>query len=532
MRAFAVSPDWRADLTSGFLVFLIALPLCLGIAMASGFPPVAGVLTAIVGGLVATFFGSAHLTIKGPAAGLIVIALGAVQELGGADPALGYRRALAVIVVAGVLQVVLGLLKAGTLGDAFPGAAVHGMLAAIGVIIVAKQSHTVLGVKPMSSEPLELLAEIPHSMTHANAEIAAIGVVALSLLLLWPKVSGKWSKLVPAQLVVLAVAIPLGLWFDLDHSHTYTWGGLHGQVGPEYLVNLPGNLLSALAFPDFTAIASATSIKYVAMFTLVGSIESLLSAKAVDALDPRRQSSDLSRDLLATGVGNVLAGLIGGLPMISEIVRSSANIAAGARSRWSNFFHGLLLLVFVAAVPGLLHRIPLAALGAMLVYTGFRLAAPGELVHAWRVGREQFAVFVTTLLVTLATDLLVGVAAGVVLELVLHVASGAPLRGLVKPGVHYELDGDRHVLRVTTSALFSNFVHLKAQLERLDASITTVVLDLSASAYVDHTSLGGLQQLQQRFADSGRTLLITGLDAHLPVSEHELASRRLPSPKP
>ena len=524
--SFLPSPDWRADLTAGFLVFLIALPLSLGIAMASGFPPVAGVLTAMVGGVLATFFGSAPLTIKGPAAGLIVIALGAVQELGAGDAATGYKRALATIVVAGLLQVVLGLARAGTLGDAFPGAAVHGMLAAIGVIIVSKQSHTLLGVKPMAKEPLELLAEIPHSLTHANAEIALIGVVSIATLLMWPLLSGRWFKAIPPQLIVLGVAIPLGLVFDLDHSHTFTWGGLHGQVGPDYLVNLPGNLLSALAWPDFSVVTSATSVKYIAMFALVGSIESLLSAKAVDALDPARRESNLSRDLLATGLGNVVAGLIGGLPMISEIVRSSANITAGARSQWANFFHGLLLLAFVVAVPGLLHRIPLAALGAMLVYTGVRLASPGELVKAWRVGREQFAVFVTTMLVTLATDLLVGVAAGIVLELVLHLLGGAPMRGILRAGVEYELDGDRHVLRVVPSALFSNFISLKAQLQALDHAVPTVVLDLSQTRYVDHTTLHGLHQLQRRFADSGRTLLICGLDEHNPVSDHAHASRK------
>ena len=269
-------PTLGKDFVSGFLVFLIALPLCLGIAMASGFPPVAGIMTAVVGGLVVSFLGSSRLTIKGPAAGMIVIVVGAVTELGAGDPMVGYKQALAVGVVAAVLQMVLALARTASAGAAMPTSVVHGMLAAIGVIIFAKQSHVALGVKPEAKEPLALLAELPHSIANANLEIAAIGVVSLLVLFLMPplmKKIGKFQKL-PPQLIVLVFAVSLGLYFGLDSSHFYTAFQHDYHIGPEYLVSLPGSLLGAVAFPDFSNILSPVSIKYIMMFTLVGSIES------------------------------------------------------------------------------------------------------------------------------------------------------------------------------------------------------------------------------------------------------------------
>ncbi|WPB75841.1 SulP family inorganic anion transporter [Archangium violaceum] len=530
----ADASTWKSDLVSGFLVFLIALPLCLGIAMASGFPPVSGILTAVVGGILSSWLGSARLTIKGPAAGLIVIAIGAVQELGQGDMALGYRRALATIAVAAAVQIAFALLRAGTLGDFFPSSVVHGMLAAIGVIICSKQIHTLLGVAPKAKEPLALLGEIPQSMGRLNPEIALIGVISLVLLFGHMALSKKvaFLKRVPAPLLVLLVAVPLGLYFDLDHEHTFTFSDHMYSVGPNFLVNLPGNLLSAITFPDFSVVASSTSIKYIVMFSLVGSIESLLSAKAVDMLDPQKRRSDLDKDLLATGVGNLIAGLLGGLPMISEIVRSSANIGYGAKSRLSNFFHGLFLLLFVTFAPMLIHRIPLAALAAMLIFTGVRLASPSEFVKTFRIGAEQLTIFSFTLVVTLATDLLVGVAAGIVLKLVVHVLNGAPIGGLFRPAIEEQQHGDKVVLRVRHAAVFSNYLKLKKQISK-HAQAKHVELDLEDARLVDHTVMERLHELEDEFARSGRHLHIRGLDQHRGLSTHPLAARKkLPGNSP
>lgn len=514
----------QSDIVSGLLVFLIALPLCLGISMASGVPPIAGILTAIVGGILVSLLGSSPLTIKGPAAGLIVIVLGCVTELGMGNMADGYRRMLAVAVIAGILQVVLALSKAGVAGELMPSAVVHGMLAAIGVIIISKQAHVVLGVSPEAKEPLELLAEIPHSIMHMNPEVFLIGLVSLLILFVLPQLKSPLIRRIPGPMLVLLAAVPLGLYLNLGDEHVYELFDHVYSIGPKFLIRLPHSLLGALTYPDFSMITSMTSIKYVVMFTLVGSIESLLSVTAVDALDPQRRNSNLNKDLLATGVGNTLVACIGGIPMISEIVRSKANIDAGAKTQWSNFFHGLFLLLSVAAIPTLLEKVPLAALAAMLIYTGTRLASPKEFMHVYRIGPEQLLLFVSTMLVTLATDLLVGVGFGLILKLLLHLKNGAPLRSLFQAVVTQERDGDTLILNVHDAAIFTNYLGLKRHLVNTPADVKTIVVNFDRAWVVDHTVLGKLSSLADRMTD--KQLVLTGLDDHQPMSSHELSARR------
>lgn len=516
--------DLRADIIAGFLVFLIALPLSLGIAMASNFPPIAGIITAIVGGIMTSFIGGARLTIKGPAAGLIVIVIGAVTELGMGDPVAGYQRTLAIGVVAGVIQVLLAAARLGFLGSMMPPSVVHGMLAAIGVIIISKQAHTVLGVTPTAKGPLPLLAEIPSSIAKLNPEIFLIGALALFVLFGMAASRSHLLRRIPAPLVVLTMAIPLGLAFDLDHTHVYGLFDTSWQVGPQYLVRLPDSLLGASTLPDFSMLGSWVSIKYIVMFTLVGSIESLLSASAVDALDPAKRASDLDKDLFALGVGNTVASMLGGLPMISEIVRSKANVDNGATSPFANFFHGAFLLLFVALVPGLVQEIPLAALAAMLIFTGTRLASPKEFAHALEIGREQLAVFVLTLLVTLATDLLIGVGVGLVLQLALHVAWGAPLRSLFRNRVDIVRQDETLILTPHDSAIFTNMRGVTRPLERLDASVRHVVLDFSRCRVVGHALLQRLMLMAAEWED--RRLEYRGLDDCVASSPHANATRR------
>ncbi|MEU1736402.1 SulP family inorganic anion transporter [Streptosporangium sp. NPDC020145] len=518
-----------ADVKSGFLVFLIALPLCLGIALASGFPPVAGVLTAIVGGVLVSLLGSAPLTIKGPAAGLIVIALGAVQELGGGDLAVGYRRALAVGVVAAVVQIAFALCRVATVGIAMSPSVVHGMLAAIGIIIISKQAHVALGVKPESKETLGLIAEIPHSVASANPRVLLLGVLGLLIMFGMPLIRARWARAVPAPLVVLAVTVPVALWFHVGVPHDYRFMTTTYHLGPEFLVRLPGTLLDAVAFPDFSVILSGTSLKYVVMFALIGTIESTLTVLAVDSMDPERRSSDLNRDLLALGGGNLVSALIGGLPMISEIVRSRANIDAGAVSRGSNFFHGVFLLLFVALAPGLLQTIPLAVLAAMLVYTGTRLASPREFAHAREVGLDQLALFLTTMFVTLATDLLMGVAAGLALKIVLHLVRGVPPVAFLRPRAVAVRSGSVLNVRVPAAAVFTALLPLRRTVNGAtkddtgDGGVTEVVVDVTDATLVDHTFLSGLATMSREWR---ATLTLRGLDGLVPVSAHPQATRR------
>ena len=529
------------DALSGFLVFLIALPLCLGISVASGFPPIAGVFTAVVGALITTFISNSELTIKGPAAGLIVIVLGAMHTFGftaGRDPAAdmnAYRMTLAVGVASGVVQVLFGLLRAGVLGDFFPTAVVHGMLAAIGVIIVLKQFPVAIGLQA-AAEPLEILRELPETVTHLNPEIACIGALSLIVLFVWPHLRGRlglrWLKGIPGQLVVLLVAVPLGMLFGLDHDHSYEFAGHAYPLGPSFLVSVPRNLSAAVVFPDFSVfMAPATryaGLMWVLMFALVGNLESLLSAKAIDMFDPWHRKTKLDRDLVAVGIANVAAASIGGLPMISEIVRSKANIDNGAHTRFADLWHGLFLLAFIALLPGLICTIPLAALAAMLVYTGCRLASPSEFISVYKIGREQLVIFASTLVGVLATDLLVGVLIGVVVKFIIHLLNGLPIRTMFKPFLEVTVLDDSSVqVDARGSAVFSNWIPFRRQLCQLGLEQqNNVVVNLEGTKLVDHSVMEGLHQLQADFERAGLTLEVTGLEDHHALSSHPFATRK------
>ncbi len=527
--ASGFAKNWRRDLVAGFLVFLIALPLCLGIALASGYPAIAGVLSAVIGGLLTPWISNSELTIKGPAAGLIVIALGAVTEFGQVyGPERAYRLALGVGVAAGLLQVALGLARSGVLGEFFPISVVHGMLAAIGVIIVSKQIHITLGIADVSGEPLELLAEIPRSLARLNPEIALIGGLSLAILFTLPLVKNRHLRRVPAPMLVILLTVPLGMAFDLSHEHTYSLAGYPYHVGEEYLVPVPRNLLTALSYPDFTALATLSGWKWVLLFALVGSVESLLSAKAIDLIDPWRRKTNMNRDLVAVGLGNTLSAAVGGLPMISEIVRSKANVDNGARTRFANLFHGLFVLGFVALVPGLIHRIPLAALAAMLVYTGARLASPREFQNVFRIGREQLVIFLATMIGVLATDLLIGVAIGIAVKLGIHLLNGVPVRSLFQPFLDIEPQADgTYVIHARGSAVFSNWIPFKRQIEQIGlAQRNNLVIDLSETKLVDHSVMEKLHELQEDFEQEGLTLELSGLESHSKLSEHTFSARR------
>ena len=539
--ASGFSTHLRADVTAGFLVFLVALPLCLGISVASGFPPIAGVFTAVVGALVTTFVSNSELTIKGPAAGLIVIVLGAMQAFGfsgGVDPVAdlrAYRMAIAVGCAAGALQVGFGLLRVGALSEFFPTAVVHGMLAAIGVIIFLKQLPVVFGQKAQG-EPFEVLRHLPETIAHLNPAIAVIGLASLAILFGWPKLRDRlrppWLRHVPAQLLVLAVAVPLASWFDLANEHTYRLGSQEYRVGESFLVGVPGNLLAAIQWPDFSAFTQpgtrGAALKWTILFALVGSIESLLSAKAIDVLDPWKRKTDMDRDLLAVGLANMGAAAIGGLPMISEIVRSKANIDAGARTRFADLWHGAFLLAAVALAPGLIHRIPLSALAAMLVYTGFRLASPREFINVFRIGPDQLLIFVATILAILATDLLAGVAIGVLLKFVVHAVNGVPPSSMFKPFLHVTTVDEQTVrIDASGSAVFSNWIPFRRQIEQLGlVQGNNVIVDLDGTSLVDSSVMEKLQELALDFEQAGRRLDIVGLEGHRQESAHPLAARK------
>jgi MFS superfamily sulfate permease-like transporter len=508
----SLKENWLSDLQSGFLVFLIALPLCLGISVASGFPPSAGIITAIVGGLLVSRISGSYLTINGPAAGLIVVVLAAVQALGEGDAMAGYRYTLAAIVVASVLQVLMGLFKWGQLSSFFPSSVVHGMLAAIGIIIVATQTHVMLGVVPETGSIFSIIAQIPHSLFNMNAEIGLISFLGLLVLIIWPFIGSR----IPAPIIVVLVGIVFAWHFDLAKESTAS--------GAKYLVAIPDNFLTGFYFPDFSKIFTIPFWEAVLSISLVGSLESLLSATAIDKLDPYKRTSDLDRDLAAVGIGNLLAGLLGGLPMIAEIVRSAANINNGAKTPWANFFHGLIMLLFVVLFGGFIQNIPLASLAAVLVYTGYRLASPETFVRVRDVGIEQLFLFVITIFGILATDLLIGVTLGIIVKLAINLTRGVWPNNLFK--IHFTIlqqDNNTLVVKLFGSALFSNFLPLKIALNKLDLG-KTIIFDFSGGYLIDHTVMEFIHDFQQKYEGQGGQCRKIG-NALESFSDHALAAR-------
>ncbi|HMP05178.1 MAG TPA: SulP family inorganic anion transporter, partial [Lacipirellulaceae bacterium] len=376
---------------------------------------------------------------------------------------------------------------------------------------------------------------IPDYFRDMNPEIALIGGVCVAIMFLWPLVQKKFGfKSAPAALVVIAVAVPMGMYFDLLHTHGYSFHGHRYEVGESFLVSMPDRMFGMLDFittPDFRAFDGehyATALKWVFIFFIIGSLESMLSAKAVDVIDPWKRRTNLNRDVLGVGVANLAAAGVGGLPMISEIVRSKANIDNGARTRFANMWHGAFLLICVALIPPLLPRIPLAALAAMLIFTGFRLTHPREFMYVYAIGKEQLVIFVATLVGVLATDLLAGILIGIGVKLVIHLYNGVPVRSLFRPYLDVELRGDNDVIiRARYSAVFSNWILFRRQL--MAAGLVdgrNVTLDLSETRLVDHSVMQKLHELQQEFAQSGVSLDVLGLDSHVQLSPHELAARK------
>ena len=426
----------------------------------------------MVGGLAISLFSGSALTINGPAAGLAVIVLTCMEGFRDMAPSgyntvettlFAYQCTLAVGIACGILQLLFGFIRAGILSNFFPSSVVQGMLAAIGIMIFSKQFHTSVGVKPHGKEMLEIILEIPASLLHINPKIAVIAIISFIILIGLPKIKNKYIRRIPAPLLVILVSIPLGHFFDLSHEHKYLFmNGAEYTVGPNFLVSLPENILDGIVFPRFDFLFTGFGIQMIITYALVASLESLLTAAAIDRIDPFRRKSNFNRELFAKGTGNIISSAFGGLPIIAEVVRSSANVNNGAVTRWANFFHGILLLLFVLFLGPIIHQIPLASLAAMLMVTGYRLASPKEFIKTLRMGREQLFIFLTTILITITTDLLIGIFAGVLVKLIIHTINGVPINQLFKPflTIQEDLENGIYTIDVQHSAVFTNYYGL------------------------------------------------------------------------
>ena len=493
----------KYDLVSGFILFLIALPLCLGIALASGAPPIAGIISGIIAGTLANLLSGSYVTINGPAAGMIVIVLGAVTEL-------GFAGALAVGVVAGGIQIVLGFAKAGKLTGFFPLSVIHGMLAGIGLIIMSGQIHVALGRENPREHGFGILTSIPDSFANLVPATALVGLAAVLVMVFWPML-GAVAKVVPAPLV--AVLVGTGI-------------ALANGAGPRLSLG-EGGLLAGFTAPDFSGLLSGPAVKWIVLYVFVASLESLLTAEAVDKLDPWQRRANMNKELIGKGAGNLVSSAIGGLPMIAEVVRSKANILNGARTRWSNFFHGIFLGLFVLAVPGLLELIPLAALAGILLVIGFKLAHPNDFRHMLHIGKVDFALMVITAFTVLLTDLLIGVATGIVLGLIWAVVKGTSVGNLFKPAITVTEQGEQTTFELRKALGFHNFIPLRSKLDTLPPG-RNVTLDFTAVHYIDPTVMERLHDFEVSYTADGGTVRRVGDERLTTASHHEFATRTAP----
>lgn len=470
----------QKDLPASIVVFLVALPLCLGIALASGAPLFAGLITGIIGGIVTSSISGSQLSVSGPAAGLTVIVLTSIATLG------SFQLFLAAVVLAGIIQIIMGLLKAGTIGDYFPSSVIEGMLAAIGVILILKQIPHAVGYDKDYQGDFDFnqpdhentFTSIISAFEYINIGAVIISVSAILILILWPKV--KKLAIVPSALLVVALGVILGKVF----------AGTPLAISAEHFVQIPMVQSSQEFFglfiaPDFSQLLTNKAVWTVALtIAIVASLETLLSVEAVDKIDPIKRVSPTNRELIAQGIGNTISGMLGGLPMTAVIVRSSANVNAGARTKVSGIFHGFWLLISLLFIPGVINMIPLSALAAILLMTGYKLAKPALIKKMWNLGYDQFVPFMVTLLAVVFTDLLKGVGIGMVVGVfyILRTNMRNPYFFKLEKGLDssktYRLELSQEVSFLNKGAVLYAFTHLPSD--------SKVIIDATNSRYIDH----------------------------------------------
>ena len=527
--------DIPKNLFSGFVVSLIALPLGLGLALASGAPPISGIIAAIVGGTVVAILGGSNVTITGPGNGLVVVILAAITTLGtGADGIIdmsqGFLYTLAAIVISGIIMIALGFLRLGSLGDFFPSSAIQGMLAAIGIGIFAKQIHVMLGNLEANGSIIELLVQIPEGILNfVNTDNSSVlyaglvGVISLLIMIFYSKIRNRSFQLIPAPMWIVVLSVGMYSYFELFSTAPY-------PIEKNLLIELSDDILSKFAFPDFGKIYELSFINAVISITLIASIESLLSIKAVDKLDPLKRRSNVNKDIKALGLATVISGFLGGLNVVTVIARSSVNVNNKGSNRSANFFHAGFLVLFILLFASELKKIPLSALAAILVYTGYKLASPENLKKVFRVGSEQLIIFLMTLLVTISTSLITGILVGIIITFILHVIINKNIllfvKNILKPNVLMFTEDGKYYVSVKNFSSFLNFTKLKSKLNQIPETEEAIV-DFSLCDFVDHSVMENMSNYAEAFARKGGDFEVIGLDDSKSGSEHPFALRKI-----
>lgn len=515
------------NIFSGFVVSLIALPLGLGLAIASEAPPLAGIIAAVAGGMVVALLGGSHVTIAGPGNGLVIVLLGAIMTLGGGDLYQGYLYTLAAIIFSGILLFLFGVLRMGAMSEFFPATALQGMLAAIGIGILAKQFHLMLGNRSVSGSTVEQLLAIPESIMSflsAYPFAGVLGALSLLFLFLYSKIRNPYFHLIPAPMWVVVASIGISYYYSLFLNQPT-------PISEDLLIKIPDNLLSNFPIPRFDKSFDLNFIGVVFSITLIAIIESLLSIKAVDKLDPKKRRSNVNKDLRALGLASLVSGFLGGLNVVTVIARSSVNANNGGTNRSANFFHAAFLVLFVLLLGKQIQMIPLTSLAAILVYTGYKLATPENLLRIYRIGPEQALIFLVTLVTTLLTSLITGIAVGILFTFLTHLFLSKNLlmftMNIFKPNVlmYREEQSGNYYVSVKNFCSFLNFYRLKKKLDQVPESEHAIV-DFSLCDFVDHTVMEGLNDYQRSFARKEGVFETIGLDIHSSETDHPFSVRK------
>ena len=475
----------KSDLPASIVVFFVALPLCLGIALASGAPLFAGVIAGIIGGIVVGSLSGSTIGVSGPAAGLAAIVLSAIGTLG------SYENFLLAVVLAGIIQLILGLLKAGIIGYYFPSSVIKGMLTGIGIIIILKQIPHFFGYDPspegdfvfFQTDGQNTFGTLINTINHIVPGSAAVGIIGLIILLFWEKIlssKGKIFTLIQGPLVAVVIGI-VYYYFTQTNS---TWG-----IAPSHLVSVPvpknlDSFLSQFSTPNLAAITNPSVWIIAFTIALVASLETLLCVEATDKLDPHKNVTPTNRELLAQGAGNIVSGLIGGLPITQVIVRSSANIQSGGKSKLSAIIHGLLLIVSILAIPNLLNMIPLSVLAAILLIVGFKLAKPSLFKSMYLLGWKQFLPFIVTVIGIVFTDLLVGISLGLGVGVAVILIKSFQNSHFLH--IDNEQEGSNKIkMTLAEEVTFFNKGTILKELENI-APDSTLEIDVRNTKYLDH----------------------------------------------
>jgi len=522
--------DIPQNLFSGFVVSLIALPLGLGLALASGAPPISGIIAAIVGGIVVSLIGGSHVTITGPGNGLVVVILAAITTLGDGNMQEGFLFTLAAIVISGIIMIILGFLRMGSLGDFFPGSAIQGMLAAIGIGIFAKQIHVMFGNLNAKGSIIDLLIQIPEGIINliktndlSILYAGSIGIISLLIMIFYSKIRNRYFQLIPAPMWIVVLSVGMYYYFDLVSSSAY-------PIDKSLLIALPDDILSNFAFPNFSKIYDADFLNAVLAITLIASIESLLSIKAVDKLDPLKRRSNVNKDIRALGLATVISGFLGGLNVVTVIARSSVNVNNKGTNRSANFFHASFLVVFILLFATELRKIPLPALAAILVYTGYKLASPENIKKVFLIGSEQLIIFSITLLTTIVTSLITGIIVGILVTFIIHIIINKNIllfiKNILKPNVLMFKEEGKYYVSVQNFSSFLNYTKLKTKLDQIPES-EEAIIDFSLCDFVDHSVMENMNNYSESFTRKGGHFEVIGLDDSKPGSEHPFALRKI-----